>query len=263
MLEVNNIEVVYMNVIQVLRGLSLVVEESKIVALLGTNGAGKTTPLKSISGLLKTEEGKVSDGSVVFDGHRIDREDPEKIASMGITQVMEGRRALEHLTARENLLVGAYSRKNRAEVRKSLDGIYSYFPKLKKLSGRTSGFLSGGEQQMLVIGRALMAKPKLILLDEASLGLAPMVVDEIFRVITKINIEQKTSLLLVEQNAAVALEIAHHAYVMENGKVVLEGPADKLKNNEDVKEFYLGLSQIGRKSYREIKHYKRRKRWLG
>ena len=263
MLEVNNIEVVYMNIIQVLRGLSLKVENGQIVALLGSNGAGKTTTLKAISGLLKTEEGKVTEGNIVFDGQRIDRDDPEYIAAMGITQVMEGRKVLEQLSVKENLLVGAYSRKYGAEVDKSLDMIYSYFPKLKDLSNRTSGFLSGGEQQMLVIGRSLMVNPKLMLLDECSLGLGPLVVEEIYKIIKKINEEQHTSMLLVEQNASVALDVADYGYVMENGKVVLEGSSEKLRDNEDVKEFYLGLSQLGKKSYRDVKHYKRRKRWLG
>ncbi|RJR49512.1 MAG: ABC transporter ATP-binding protein [Desulfobacteraceae bacterium] len=263
MLQVNSIEVVYMNVIQVLRGLSLEVRESSIIALLGNNGAGKTTTLKAVSGLLRTEEGKVTYGTIVFDGLRIDRYDPEDIASMGITQIMEGRRVLEHLTVRENLMVGAYSRKVKADVVKSLDIIFTYFPSLKRLSSRSSGFLSGGEQQMLVVGRALMSRPRLMLLDEASLGLAPLVVDEIYRVIKTINLEQKTAILLVEQNANVALEVAEYGYVMENGKVVLEGPSDKLKDNQDVQEFYMGLSKAGKKSYRNVKHYKRRKRWLG
>ncbi|HBF43722.1 MAG TPA: ABC transporter ATP-binding protein [Desulfobacteraceae bacterium] len=263
MLQINNIEVVYMNVIQVLRGLSLEVKEGSIIALLGNNGAGKTTTLKAVSGLLKTEEGKVTYGTIVFDDLRIDRYGPEDIASMGITQIMEGRRVLEHLTVRENLIVGAYSRKVKADVLHSLDTIFNYFPKLKTLSSRSSGFLSGGEQQMLVVGRALMSRPRLMLLDEASLGLAPLVVDEIYRVIKVINLEQKTAILLVEQNANIALDVAEYGYVMENGKVVLEGPSDKLKDNQDVQEFYMGLSKVGKKSYRDVKHYKRRKRWLG
>jgi len=263
MLQINNIEVVYMNVIQVLRGLSLEVKEGSIIALLGNNGAGKTTTLKAVSGLLKTEEGKVTFGNIVFDDLRIDRYDPEDIASMGITQIMEGRRVLEHLTVRENLIVGAYSRKVKTDVLHSLDTIFNYFPRLKTLSSRSSGFLSGGEQQMLVVGRALMSRPRLMLLDEASLGLAPLVVEEIYRVIKVINLEQKTAILLVEQNANVALDVAEYGYVMENGKVVLEGPSDKLKDNQDVQEFYMGLSKVGKKSYRDVKHYKRRKRWLG
>jgi branched-chain amino acid transport system ATP-binding protein len=263
MLQVNNIEVVYMNVIQVLRGVSLEVNDGKIVALLGANGAGKTTTLKAISGLLKTEEGEVTEGSIDFDGKRLDRYGPEDIASMGVCQVMEGRRVLEHLSVEENLLVGAYCRKDRAEVKRDMEVLYDYFPKLKDLRRQTSGYLSGGEQQMLVIGRALMARPKLMLLDEPSLGLAPLLVQEIYEIINKINIEQKMAILLVEQNARAALGIADYGYVMENGRVVLSGPAEKLRDNEDVKEFYMGLSAVGsRKSYREVKHYRRRKRWL-
>jgi len=263
MLKVNNIEVIYMNVIQVLRGVSLEVGDGKIVALLGANGGGKTTTLKAISGLLKTEEGKVTDGSIDFEGKRIDKYDPEDIAAMGISQVMEGRRVLEHLNIEENLLVGAHCRKGRAEVKRDMDMVFDYFPKLKNLRHQTSGYLSGGEQQMLVVGRALMARPKLILLDEPSLGLAPLLVEEIYEIIKRINTEQRTSILLVEQNAIAALNIAGYGYVMENGKIVLDGPAEKLRDNEDIQEFYLGLSSVGgKKSYREVKHYKRRKRWL-
>jgi branched-chain amino acid transport system ATP-binding protein len=263
MLQVNNIEVVYINVIQVLRGVSLEVGDGKIVALLGANGAGKTTTIKAISGLLKTEEGEVTGGSIDFDGQRIDRYGPEDIAAMGISQVMEGRRVLEHLSVEENLLVGAYRRKDRAGVKRDMEVVFDYFPKVKDLRRRTSGYLSGGEQQMLVIGRALMARPKLMLLDEPSLGLAPLLVQEIYEIIQKINAERKMAILVVEQNARAALGIADYGYVMENGRVVLSGPADKLRDNEDVKEFYMGLSAVGsRKSYREVKHYRRRKRWL-
>jgi branched-chain amino acid transport system ATP-binding protein len=263
MLQVNNIEVVYMNVIQVLRGVSLEVGDGKIATLLGANGAGKTTTLKAISGLLKTEEGEVTDGSIDFDGKRLDRYGPEDIASMGICQVMEGRRVLEHLSVEENLLVGAYRRKDRGGVKRDIEMLFGYFPRLKDLRRRTSGYLSGGEQQMLVIGRALMARPKLMLLDEPSLGLAPLLVQEIYEIIHKINAEQKMAILLVEQNVRAALGIADYGYVMENGRVVLSGPADKLRDNEDIKEFYMGLSAVGsRKSYREVKHYRRRKRWL-
>jgi branched-chain amino acid transport system ATP-binding protein len=263
MLQVNNIEVVYMSVIQVLRGVSLEVGDGKIVALLGANGAGKTTTIKAISGLLKTEEGEVTGGSIDFDGQRIDRYGPEDIAAMGISQVMEGRRVLEHLSVEENLLVGAYRRKDRAGVKRDMEVVFDYFPRLKDLRRRTSGYLSGGEQQMLVIGRALMARPKLMLLDEPSLGLAPLLVQEIYEIIQRINAEQKMSILLVEQNARAALGIADYGYVMENGRVVLSGAAEKLRDNEDVKEFYMGLSAVGsRKSYREVKHYRRRKRWL-
>jgi len=263
MLQVNNIEVVYMNVIQVLRGVSLEVGDGQIVALLGANGAGKTTTIKAISGLLKTEEGEITDGSIDFDDKRIDRYGPEDIAAMGISQVMEGRRVLEHLSVEENLLVGAYRRKDRAGVKRDMEVVFDYFPRLKDLRRRTSGYLSGGEQQMLVIGRALMARPKLMLLDEPSLGLAPLLVREIYEIIQRINAEQKMAILLVEQNARAALGIADYGYVMENGRVVLSGPAEKLRDNEDVKEFYMGLSAVGsRKSYREVKHYRRRKRWL-
>ena len=263
MLQVNNIEVVYISVIQVLRGVSLEVGDGKIVALLGANGAGKTTTLKAISGLLKTEEGEVTDGSIDFDGKRLDRYGPEDIAAMGICQVMEGRRVLEHLSVEENLLVGAYCRKDRAGVKRDMEVVFDYFPRLKDLRRQTSGYLSGGEQQMLVIGRALMARPKLMLLDEPSLGLAPLLVQEICEIIQRINAEQKMAILLVEQNARAALGIADYGYVMENGRIVLGGPAEKLRDNEDVKEFYMGLSAVGsRKSYREVKHYRRRKRWL-
>jgi len=263
MLEVNNIEVVYMNVIQVLRGVSLEVGDGKIVALLGVNGAGKTTTLKAISGMLKTEEGEVTDGSIDFDGKRIERYGPEDIAVMGITQVMEGRRILEHLSVEENLFVGAYCRKDRSEVKRDIEMVFDWFPKIKELRRQMSGYLSGGEQQMLVIGRALMARPRLMLLDEPSLGLAPLLVQEIYEIIRGINAEQKMAILLVEQNARAALGIADYGYVMENGKVVLEGPAERLRDNEDVQEFYMGLSAVGsKKSYREVKHYRRRKRWL-
>jgi branched-chain amino acid transport system ATP-binding protein len=264
MLVLNNIEVMYLDVILVLKGVSLEVPEGQIIALLGANGAGKTTTLKAISGLLHTEEGEVTDGSIEFDGKRIDKLDPEDIVGLGIVQVMEGRRLFQHLTTEENLKIGAYRRHDGANLKKDLDTVYRYFPKLKDLRNRTSGYLSGGEQQMLVLGRAIMSHPKLMLLDEPSLGLAPLVVQEIFKIVQQFNAEEKTSILIVEQNARAALSIAQYGYVMENGKVVLDGPADRLRENEDVREFYLGLSQVGeKKSYREVKHYKRRKRWLG
>jgi len=263
MLQVNNIDVTYMNVIQVLRGVSLEVADGKIVALLGANGAGKTTTLKAISGLLKTEEGEVNNGSIVFDGKRIDRYGPADIAAMGITQVMEGRRVLERLTVEENLLVFAHHRKDRGQVKSDIDMVFDYFPKIKELRRQMSGYLSGGEQQMLVIGRGLMARPKLMLLDEPSLGLAPLLVREIYDIIQRINAEQKMAILLVEQNARAALGIADYGYVMENGRIALGGPAERLKDNEDVQEFYMGLSAVGsKKSYREVKHYRRKKRWL-
>jgi branched-chain amino acid transport system ATP-binding protein len=264
MLSLKNIEVIYNDVILILKGVSLEVPDSNIVAFLGANGAGKTTTLKAISGLLYTELGKVTDGIIEFNGQRIDGQNPEDIVRMGIVQVMEGRPSFDHLTIEENLKVGASSRKDRAEIKKDMDLVYNYFPKLKALRHRLSGYLSGGEKQMQVMGRGLMARPKLVLLDEPSLGLSPAFVKMIFSIISTINKEEGTSILLVEQNARAALSIANHAYIMENGRIVLEGPAEKIRENEDVKEFYLGLSQIGRRrSYREVKHYKRRKRWLG
>ena len=264
MLQVNNIEVVYMNVIQVLRGVSLTVADGQIVALLGANGGGKTTTLKAISGMLKTEEGEVTDGSIEFDGQRIDRLGPEHIAVMGISQAMEGRRVLEHLSVEENLLVGAYRRKDRRGVKQDLEMVLNYFPAIVRLRSRMSGYLSGGEQQMLVIGRALMARPKLMLMDEPSLGLAPLLVEEIYEIIKKISSEQNMAILLVEQNVRAALGIADYGHVLENGRIVLSGPAENLIDNEDVREFYMGLSSMGsQKSYRDVKHYRRRKRWLG
>jgi branched-chain amino acid transport system ATP-binding protein len=264
MLRISNIEVIYMNVIQVLKGVSLEVEDGKIAALLGANGAGKTTTLKAISGMLKTEEGEVTEGSIEFDGRRIDGYGPEKIAAMGISQAMEGRRVLEHLSVEENLFVGAYCRKDRGGVKKDLELVLDYFPKIRNLRHRTSGYLSGGEQQMLVIGRALMANPRLMLLDEPSLGLAPLLVQDIYEIIKRISVDRKIAILVVEQNVRAALGIADHGHVMENGRIVMGGPADMLRDNEDIREFYLGLSAVGsRKSYREVKHYRRRKRWLG
>jgi branched-chain amino acid transport system ATP-binding protein len=262
-LRLNNIEVIYHDVILVLRGISLEVPEGGIIALLGANGAGKSTTLKAISGLLKTEVGKVSAGSIEFEERRIDKLDPEVIAKMGILQILEGRQVLEHLTTEENLRLGAYIRGDGAGMKKDLNMVYDYFPRLKDVRHNTSGYLSGGEQQMLVIGRALMAHPKVMMLDEPSLGLAPLLVKEIFDIVKRINTEEKTSILLVEQNARVALSLTQYGYVMENGRVVLDGPAEKLRDNEDVQEFYLGFSKLGeRKSYRDVKHYKRRKRWL-
>jgi branched-chain amino acid transport system ATP-binding protein len=263
MLKLNNIEVTYLNVIRVLHGVSLSVEDGAIVALLGANGAGKSTTLKAISGLLHVEEGEITEGSIEWNGHRIDRKNAEEIGKLGIIQALEGRRVFEHLTTEENLLVGAHHRKDRNIIKQDLEMVYSYFPRLKELRRNIAGYLSGGEQQMLVIGRAMMSAPKLMMLDEPSLGLAPLLVEEIYNIIKRFNTESRTSVLLVEQNARVALSIAHYGYVMENGRVVLDGTAAFLKNNEDVKEFYMGLSTVGtRKSYREVKHYKRRKRWL-
>jgi branched-chain amino acid transport system ATP-binding protein len=267
MLCLNNIEVIYSDVIQVLRGVSIDVPNGRIVALLGANGAGKTTTLKAISGLLLTQEGEVTRGSIEFNGQQIDRLLPEEIVQLGIVQVLEGRRLFRHLTVEENLLLGGIGRREstgRSSLTKDLEQVYHYFPHLKKLRKRTSGYLSGGEQQMLVIGRGLMARPTVMLLDEPSLGLAPLLVTEIFEVIAQINADEGVGILLVEQNARVALNVAHHAYVMENGRVVLDGTSEQLLGNEDIKEFYLGLSQVGeRKSYRDVKHYRRRKRWLG
>ncbi len=263
MLKVNNIEVVYSDVILVLKGLSLECEEGKITTLLGANGAGKSTTLKAISGLLKSEEGEVTEGTIEFMGQKINGIDPEKIVRMGIFQVMEGRRVFEDLTTLENLKCGAYTRKDKVGVRRDLDLVFDYFPRLKERRNMLAGYLSGGEQQMLAIGRALMARPKLLLLDEPSLGLAPLLVREIFEIIRKINEEEKTTILLVEQNANLALQVATYGYIMENGKVVLDGPSQKLRENEDVKEFYLGISEGGTKrSFKNAKHYKRRKRWL-
>lgn len=263
MLQINNIEVIYNDVILVLKGLSLEVRQGQIVALLGANGAGKTTTLKAVSGLLKPEDGEVTDGSIKFLGEAIHHLDAEDIVRRGIFQVMEGRRVFEHLTAEENLHAGAYTRSDREAITEDLERVYEYFPRLKERRNQWAGYLSGGEQQMLAIGRALMAHPKVMLLDEPSLGLAPMLVREIFDIVQRINQEENTTILLVEQNARLALRIADYGYIMEGGRVVLDGEPDVLKNNEDVKEFYLGLTAVGeRKSYRDVKHYKRRKRWL-
>jgi branched-chain amino acid transport system ATP-binding protein len=264
MLSLNNVEVIYNKVILVLRGVSLVIEKGGIVALLGANGAGKSTTLKAISGLLGTELGEVTRGQISFNDERIDKKNPEEIAGLGIRQVIEGRRLYLHLTTEENLRMGAYLNKDRTDVKRRLLQINDYFPRLEELRSKVSGYLSGGEQQMLVIGRSLMARPEILMLDEPSLGLAPLVVKEIFNIIQRINQQEKMGILLVEQNAQAALGISLYAYVMENGRVVLDGPADKVSENEDVKEFYLGLTGVGKKkSYRDVKHYKRRKRWLG
>jgi len=263
MLNVNNIEVIYDDVILVLKGLSLVVKEGQIVALLGANGAGKTTTLKAISGLLKVEEGEVTDGTIEFLGQRIDGREPEDIVRRGIFQVMEGRCVFENLTAHENLIAATRTRNNRKEIRERYDTVFHYFPHLKARRNVLAGYLSGGEQQMLVIGRALMARTRLMMLDEPSLGLSPILVSEIFTIIQRLHEEQNMTMLLVEQNAHLALSIAEHGYVMENGKIVLDDSVDKLKENEDIKMFYLGLTEMGTKrSYRDAKFYKRRKRWL-
>jgi branched-chain amino acid transport system ATP-binding protein len=263
LLDVNNIEVIYDDVILVLKGMSLQVNEGRITTLLGANGAGKTTTLKAISGLLRTEEGEVTEGYIEFDGRKIHKMDPEDIVKAGIFQVMEGRRVFQELTVEENLIAASYTQRDKAKVNRRFETVYSYFPRLKDRKKQIAGYLSGGEQQMLVIGRALMAGPRLMLLDEPSLGLAPLLVQEIFGIIKKINEEEGVTILLVEQNANMALSIADHGYVMENGKIVFDDTVERLKENEDIKEFYLGLTDVGtRKSYREVKHYKRRKRWL-
>jgi branched-chain amino acid transport system ATP-binding protein len=263
MLVLNNIEVIYNEVILVLKGVSLELPEGDIVCLLGANGAGKTTTLKAISGLLKEEDGAVTDGSIEFDGVRIDRREAEDIVRGGISQIMEGRRVFVHLTVAENLKAGAFTRNDRRGVREDMERVYTYFPRMRDLRYRDSGYLSGGEQQMLAIGRALMARPRLMLLDEPSLGLAPLLAREIFEIVQRINREEGVSILLVEQNARAALDIATFGYVMENGRIVMDGPAEQLKANPDVQEFYLGLTSFGeKKSFRDVKHYRRRKRWL-
>ena len=262
LLSLNNIEVRYDDVILVLRGLSLEVAEGQIAALLGSNGAGKTTTLKATSGLLHVEDGEVSDGTIVFDGEEIQGMDAHRIVEKGLFQVLEGRRVFEHLTVRENLLAGAYTRGSRRGVEAETDRVYEYFPALAERRGQQAGYLSGGEQQMLALGRALMASPRMMLLDEPSLGLAPTLVETIFGALQRINREEATTILLVEQNARIALSVADYGYIMEGGRVVLEGGAEELTANEDVKEFYLGLGEAGRRSYRDVKHYRRRKRWL-
>jgi len=263
MLSLNNIEVIYEDVILVLKGMSLQVPDGQIVALLGANGAGKSTTLKAISGLLKPENGEVTDGSIEFQGEPIHTMPAEDVVRRGIFQVMEGRRVFEHLTVEENLIAGGYTRADRNNLKRDVEMVYTYFPRLKERMKQAAGYLSGGEQQMLAIGHALMAKPKLVMLDEPSLGLAPLLVQEIFDIIRRINEEQNTTILLVEQNALLALDIAHYAYIMENGRIVMDGEPDNLRENADVREFYLGLTEVGqRKSYRDVKHYKRRKRWL-
>jgi branched-chain amino acid transport system ATP-binding protein len=260
-LSVNNIEVVYHDIVQVLRGVSLEVPKGKIVALLGTNGAGKTTTLKAISGLLKPENGSIRDGQVSLEGNRIDMLSAEGIVRKGIVQVPEGRRVFKHLTVEENMRVGSITGKGNAK--QDLERMYSYFPRLEQLRNRQAGYCSGGEQQMLAIGRALMAHPQMLLLDEPSLGIAPLLVKEIFELVKRINVEMGVTVMVVEQNANVALAHADYGYIMESGRIVLEGTAAELKDNPDVKEFYLGVTEGGgRKSYRDVKSYKRRKRWM-
>jgi branched-chain amino acid transport system ATP-binding protein len=263
MLSLNNVEVVYDGVILVLKGVSLFAKEGSITTVLGANGAGKSTTLKAISGVLYSERGEVTKGHIEFDGQRIDGRRASDVTRLGIAQVFEGRRVFEHLTTEENLIAGAHIEPQMHKVRQGIELVYSYFPRLKERRTQQAGYLSGGEQQMLAIGRALMSRPKVMLLDEPSLGLAPMLVQEIFGIVDRLVKQEKLSVLLVEQNATMALAVAEHGYVMENGRIVLEGPADKLRENSDIKEFYLGLNEVGsRKSYRDVKHYKRRKRWL-
>jgi branched-chain amino acid transport system ATP-binding protein len=262
-LSVSNIEVIYDHVILVLKGVSLQVQKGRIVALLGANGAGKTTTLKAISNLLRAERGDVTKGSIEFDGKRIDQLTPNDLVRMGVCQVMEGRHCFQHLTVEENLLTGAFTRRiGRAELARDLDLVYQYFPRLRERRGSLAGYTSGGEQQMTAIGRALMARPKMILLDEPSMGLAPQLVEEIFEIVKDLNQKEGVSFLLAEQNTNIALRYADYGYILENGRVVMDGEAAKLRENDDVKEFYLGLSTGGRRSFREAKFYRRRKRWL-
>ena len=264
-LAINNVEVRYQGSILVLKNVSLNVGEGEIVALLGSNGAGKTTTLKSISSLIQSEEGRVTEGQILFLGQQIQNQDPVSTVRRGLVQVMEGRRVLEHMSVEQNLIVASAPIKaSRAQLRQAIDAVYEIFPMLGTFRDRQSGYLSGGQQQMLVIGRALMAKPKLLLLDEPSLGLSPLLVWTIFESIARINRELRTSILLVEQNAKVALGVSHRGYVLENGRIVMEGTRDELLNNEDLKEFYLGISASGkRRNFRDIKQYRRRRRWLG
>ena len=265
MLELINTELMYSGIMLILKGVSLEVGKGQIVALLGANGAGKTTTLKAISGLIQVEEGKVTDGKILFEKQSIADKDPSTLVKMGIVQVMEGRKIFEHLTVEQNLLLGAHLRSDSAGTKQGIDLIYTnYFPLLKSLRSKTAGYLSGGEQQMVVIGRAMMANPKLMLLDEPSLGLAPLIVKNIFGVVREINEKEHITLLIVEQNVKIALSVAQYGYIMEDGRIVLHDEADKLLENEDVAEFYLGMSAEGKRmSYKEVKYYKRRKRWLG
>ena len=262
-LSVNNIEVIYDHVILVLKGVSLEVPEGRIVALLGANGAGKSTTLKAISNLLAAERGDVTKGTIEFRGKRVDKLTTNELVRMGVCQVMEGRHCFQHLTVEENLLTGAFTRNvSRAQIATALEKVYHYFPRLKTRRTSQAGYTSGGEQQMTAVGRALMAQPSMILLDEPSMGLAPQIVEEIFEIVQDLNNKEGVSFLLAEQNTTVALRYANYGYILENGRVVMDGVAADLATNEDVKEFYLGLSSSGRKSFRDVKHYRRRKRWL-
>lgn len=262
-ISVNNIEVIYDRVILVLKGVSLEVPERGVIALLGANGAGKTTTLKAISNLLRAERGEVTKGSIIYRGERVDALTPSDLVVRGVTQVMEGRHCFEHLTVEENLLTGAYTRRDgRAAIQADLELVYSYFPRLKQRRTGIAGYISGGEQQMTAVGRALMAKPSVILLDEPSMGLAPTLVEEIFEIIKRLNENEHVTILLAEQNTNMALRYSQYGYILENGRVVMDGNASDLLQNEDVKEFYLGVSGENRKSFRNVKHYRRRKRWL-
>lgn len=263
MLELNNVEVMYSDVILAVKGITLTIEKGQCVALLGGNGAGKSTTLKAISNVIGPEDGRVTAGTIHFNGRRIDNHPPSEIVAQGLVHVMEGRKVLRHLTVDQNLLVGGHMERSGREARRKKDSIYELIPRLARLKSRTAGYLSGGEQQLLVIGRAMMASPSLIMIDEPSLGLAPLAIEEVFNLLAHLK-SSGITLLIVEQNSNAALSIADFGYVMENGRIVLEGTTEELKNNEDVREFYLGLNVEGeRKSYRDIKHYKRRKRWLG
>jgi branched-chain amino acid transport system ATP-binding protein len=262
-LAINNIEVVYDNVVLVLKGVSLDVRKAAITTLLGANGAGKSTTLKAISGILFTERGSITKGAITLEGTPIHGRRPFEVTKLGIAQVFEGRRVFESLSCEENLIAGAHIERDGARIRDGIERVFTYFPRLKERRSQLAGYLSGGEQQMLAIGRALMSSPKVVLLDEPSLGLAPMLVEEIFGIVKRLVAEQSLSVLLVEQNATMALTVADHGYVMENGRIVLEGSAEQLQSNSDIREFYLGLNEGGaKKSYRDVKHYKRRKRWL-
>ena len=263
MLALENVEVLYSDVILALKGVTFRVPEQSCVALLGPNGAGKSTTLKAISGIIRSEDGAVTGGSIALRGQRIDTLGPEHVVRRGLVHVLEGRRVLQHMTAEQNLLVGGHLERDTKGLRERLDLVYTSIPRLAVLKGRVAGYLSGGEQQMLVIGRALMARPSIVLIDEPSLGLAPIIIEEVFSILRRLR-ESGITLLIVEQNARAALDLADHAYVMENGRIVLEGTAAQLRENEDIREFYLGLNVAGeRKSFRDIKHYRRRKRWLG
>jgi branched-chain amino acid transport system ATP-binding protein len=263
MLKITNLEVVYNDIVLALRGISMEVPAGKIVALLGANGAGKTTTINAVSGIRKTLNLAIEDGRIEFDGEPINEKEPYDIAGRGVLQVPEGRRIFAELTVEENLLIGSYSLTDRSEFNDNKKTIYNYFPILKTRSGQRAGYLSGGEQQMLAIARSLVAEPKLIIMDEPSLGLAPMIVKEIFEIAAAINKEQNVAMLIVEQNANVALSIADYGYILENGRVVLEGPTEALRKNKDIREFYLGLTEVGtKKSFKDVKHYRRRKRWL-